>query len=339
MARSPKSLAYMKAVRSRGKRYGYFDTGQKDARGNRIYAPLGRMDAPEFGAKYAAALGHRMRRATIVSVFTTASLLDLYQKGEHYRSRSDATRKVYDLYMTEFVRNLPTAPAGEVERRDVMLIIDAMADRPAAANLMLASIRALYTWGRKRGHVENDPCRDIDQLDIGEHQPWPETLLTDALAAEDARIRLAVHLLYYTAQRIGDVCAMRWRDVGPGGISITQKKTGKQLLIPIHGDLRALLDATPRRGMTILAYDNGRPITQDRIRFWLRDWLSDRTTERFVPHGLRKNAVNALLECGCSVAETSAISGQSLRIVEHYAKGRDQRKLASAAILKWERKA
>jgi len=56
-----------------------------------------------------------------------------------------------------------------------------------------------------------------------------------------------------------------------------------------------------------------------------------------VPHGLRKNAVNALLESGCSVAEVAAITGQSLRMVEHYAKGRDQAALGEAAILKWER--
>lgn len=53
-------------------------------------------------------------------------------------------------------------------------------------------------------------------------------------------------------------------------------------------------------------------------------------------HGLRKNAVNTLLEVGCSVAETAAISGQTLQMVEHYAKQRNQSVLASAAVLKWE---
>jgi hypothetical protein len=51
---------------------------------------------------------------------------------------------------------------------------------------------------------------------------------------------------------------------------------------------------------------------------------------------LRKNAVNALLEAGCSTAEVSAITGQSLQVVEHYAKGRDGRALARAAMVKWE---
>jgi hypothetical protein len=55
-----------------------------------------------------------------------------------------------------------------------------------------------------------------------------------------------------------------------------------------------------------------------------------------VPHGLRKNAVIALLEAGCSSPETAAISGQSLRVVEHYAKERDQSLMADSAVLKWQ---
>ena len=53
-------------------------------------------------------------------------------------------------------------------------------------------------------------------------------------------------------------------------------------------------------------------------------------------HGLRKSAVCFLLEAGCSDAEVSAITGQSRRMVEHYAKQVNQKKLAAAAVLKWE---
>lgn len=55
-----------------------------------------------------------------------------------------------------------------------------------------------------------------------------------------------------------------------------------------------------------------------------------------VPHGLRKNAVIALLEAGCSVAEAASVSGQSFAMVEYYAKQRDQKILSSAAVLKWQ---
>jgi integrase len=53
-------------------------------------------------------------------------------------------------------------------------------------------------------------------------------------------------------------------------------------------------------------------------------------------HGLRKSAVVMLLEVGCTTAEVQAITGQSMQMVEHYAKQVNQKKLAAAAILKWE---
>ena len=55
-----------------------------------------------------------------------------------------------------------------------------------------------------------------------------------------------------------------------------------------------------------------------------------------VPHGLRKNAVIALLEAGSSTAQAAAVSGQSLQMVEYYARQRDQSTLADAAMLRWE---
>ena len=51
-------------------------------------------------------------------------------------------------------------------------------------------------------------------------------------------------------------------------------------------------------------------------------------------HGLRMSAVVFLLEAGCTDAEVSAITGQSRQMVEHYARQVNQKKLASAAVLK-----
>ncbi len=43
-----------------------------------------------------------------------------------------------------------------------------------------------------------------------------------------------------------------------------------------------------------------------------------------------------LLEAGCTDAEVSAITGQSRQMVEHYARQVNQKKLAAAAVLKWQ---
>lgn len=42
----------------------------------------------------------------------------------------------------------------------------------------------------------------------------------------------------------------------------------------------------------------------------------------------------ALLEAGCSVAETASITGQTYKVVEHYAKRINMRGMAKAAIIK-----
>ena len=49
-----------------------------------------------------------------------------------------------------------------------------------------------------------------------------------------------------------------------------------------------------------------------------------------------QRAVVMLLEAGCTDAEVSAITGQSRDMVAHYSIMVNQRKLARAAILKWE---
>jgi hypothetical protein len=57
---------------------------------------------------------------------------------------------------------------------------------------------------------------------------------------------------------------------------------------------------------------------------------------RTVFHGLRKNAVIMLLECGCTEKEVEKIVGMSPDMVEHYAKRVRARHLAIAAMKKLE---
>jgi hypothetical protein len=76
-----------------------------------------------------------------------------------------------------------------------------------------------------------------------------------------------------------------------------------------------------------------RHVWQDELN---RPEMSNLRKRRLVFHGLRMSAVVFLLEAGCSDAETAAITGQSRDMVEHYAKQVNQKRLAAAAILKWE---
>lgn len=335
----PRNLKHIKRVKAKGKEYIYFKTGQFDADGNEILKRLPGLREDGFGEAYGSACATRTKRANAKAVLTVVALSDMYEISPHFRTKLSAgSRKVYGINLRRLKGLLPTAPAQSIERSHITRLIDKMADTPGAANSFLSTVAALYKWGRLRGHVTANPTQDIDPLDVGEHDPWPQHVLEAALAAKDDRVRLATHLLYYTAQRIGDVCKMRWGDVRDGHIHVVIQKTKKVMLIPLHEKLAAELARTPKAGMTILVGPDGKQPKQDLVRSYLQDF-AEKMGVKVVPHGLRKNAINILLESGCSAAEAASISGQSLQMIEHYAKMRAQPKLASAALIKWQRNA
>lgn len=325
---------FIKKVRARGNDYEYFDTGQTVA-GKRVYKRLPKKSDPSYGGVYASLLAARTSRAALKSDTTVADLSRAYQKSEKFTRRSDGTQHTYLIYIRRIEAEMGDAPLAEVERSDIVALLDKMAATPGAAKMVLAVMQNLMRFAIKREWIKIDPTDGIDfgEKSEEEHEPWPGDLIEAALV--DANVGLAVGLLYYTGQRIGDVCKMRWSDIRDGFVYVKQQKTGKELDIQLHSDLKALLDATPREALTILYGRNGRPMKVDTLRKHLQRFARTLSYE-VVPHGLRKNAVNALLEAGCSTGEVSSITGQSLGMVEHYARRRNNKRLGSAAVLKWE---
>lgn len=339
MPRKRATLDHVKVVRSKGHVYHYFDTGRKSPGGRKIYARLpDPNDKPAYGTVYASYLAGRNRKGEVTTVLTVPMLVDMFYKSPHYRKTIAAgSRKIYRIYLDRFAGLMPTAPAAKIAPSDITILMDNMAETPGAANTLVGSVAALYKWARGRHHLSNEPTKGVEMLPTGEHEPWPEHVLAAALSADDANVRLATHLLYYTGQRIGDVLKMRWSDIRDGKIYVEQQKTGKELLIPMHDALVAELAKAPRnKSLFIVSGPGGKQRTDDTVREWLKTFAAGLGVEA-VPHGLRKNAVNALLEAECSTAEVSAITGQSLKVVEKYAKRRNQPKIAGAAVLKWNK--
>lgn len=334
-------IPHVKRVRSKGRDYYYFNTGVRNARGVTIYKRLPDIRAPEFGDVLAAYKAGRTRRQTLSPLLMLASFIDMYERSPAFADLAPSTRRVYTIHLRALEATFPDAPAEELNSTDVAGMLGLMGNARGAINLRLSVVNALYKWGRKKKivHPDCEPGKGLEMEKTGEHDPWPDHVLEAALVSDKPRVRLATHLLFYTGQRIGDVCALRWSDVRDGRIELVQQKTGKELSIPIHSALASILEQTPRRALTIITSHDGKPILQNAVRTELQTFVKEAFGEKVVPHGLRKNAVNALLEAECSVAETASITGQTLQMVEHYAKRRNQKKLASAAVLKWEQNA
>lgn len=229
-----------------------------------------------------------------------------------------------------------------MQPKHILALRDTHKTTPANANNLLRSLSALLAWSVPRGWRDDNPCRGIKKLRIGDgYAPWP----WDAIEhfAQHARPDLwhAGALALYSGQRLSDVLRMKWNDIHDGLISVRQGKTGKALWIPVHRRLAAILASLPRDSVYVLISTRGRPWTLDGFKAsWSnelnRDIMKNLRSNRLVFHGLRKSAVVTLLEAGATDAEVAAITGQSREIVEHYSRQVNQRKLAAAAILKWE---
>jgi len=276
----------------------------------------------------------RTRRGA--ATYTLRDLAAEYEASPAFEAHSPNTRRAYQTQITKAVDLLGKFPANDVLASDIHHLLDNEGWGAASKNLFVAVIANLYQWARRRGKASIEPTKDIAKFKTGQHEPWPLDVLESALSCDVPRVRLATHLLYFTGQRIGDVCAMRWGDVRGGFIHVVQQKTGKRLSIPIHSELQAELDRAPKLGLFIITRHTGGKISDERLRRDLQVFTEGQGAKT-VPHGLRKNAVNSLLEAGCAVAEVSAITGQTFAMVEHYAARVDTRKLGGAAMLKFER--
>ena len=190
---------------------------------------------------------------------------------------------------------------------------------------------ALFAWAMDNDKARENPARGVKKYKAKPHPKWPEALVEEGLA--DPQVGMAVALLYFTGQRIEDVCRMSWADIRGDYMLVWNEKKDKQVEVAILPELGEMLERQEKTSTAILTNANGQPWTQSGLRQKLQDWAKARG-HKVVPHGLRKNAVIALLEAGCTAAQVSGITDQSIQMVEHYALEVNKLALGRAAVVK-----
>ena len=213
---------------------------------------------------------------------------------------------------------------------------------PTTADACVMVVSVLWQFATEFCHLPlgHNPAHGVARVHTEKrsHQPWPDQVVDRALSASDPILRLALQLLLSTGQREGDVIRMKWSDIRDDEIFVVQEKTGNKVWIPLHCDLRALLDRTPRIGDSILNSSWGRPFATSQSLYEKIKGLLKRIGEAgYVPHGLRATAAVRLIEAGCSEDQAAAITGhRNLNVLRNYLRGVNQAKLARQAIRKQE---
>ena len=225
-----------------------------------------------------------------------------------------------------------------IRREHVKIMMGKRANRPGAASDFLKTLKVLVRYAIDNGWRTDNPTDGVKKFRIGEHHTWTdaEIALFETRWPVGSTERLAFALLLYTGQRLSDVVRMSWGDIDSGAIQITQQKTGSRMWIPVHSNLRRILEKTAKNHVTILTTSFQKSFSAAGFGIWMAEKINaSKLPDRCVTHGIRKAAARRLAEAGCSANEIASITGhKSLVEVERYTRAADQRRLAKAAVIK-----
>jgi len=258
------------------------------------------------------------------------ALIDHYRKSPRYKNLKPRTGLDYDKYLDFFREIMGEANPAKMQRKDVIRLRDANAEKAYFANYSLRVLRILMEHCVDLGWRETNPARGVPEIKTAktEREPWPRELLDvyRAHCALGTRERLVMELCVGTGQRIGDVLTMRWSNIENGAVWVRQSKTSKELWVPILPELQAALDVASRHSVYILTNEQGTNRWSYRgASAAVRKVREQIGAVAYDIHSWRYNAACELLEAGCGDDLIAAVTGQSPAMVQHYTKKVRQR--------------
>ncbi len=325
---------FKKGVRKIGKYY-YF---RHKINGKDVYKRLPDPADPAFGAAYDRQANPIVPIRPAPTARSLAALIIAYRGSADYRGiRRDATRRNYLRYLDLISQQHGHRSVDGVRPAHVYKMRDAFQETPGKANNWLTVFRLLMAYATRLDWRADNPAAGIKALALDEYEPWPAELLHAAMDAATPMTRLIIAVGLYTGQRNSDVIRMEYEWIEDGIFSFQQQKTGVDVSVPLHQGLLDELKKLPKRAPTLIYERTGRPFgttgaIQSRIRDLMampsvRAVLNDLrarrvigSKDRFVFHGLRKNACCYLLELGLSDTQVGSMLGMSPQMVRHYGK-------------------
>ena len=297
--------------------------------------------SPSFMAEYEKAISGARTAigAGRVKPGSVAAVIAEYKDSrEFFGSKSAGTQRTRRGILDRFRAAYGDRPFALLPPEWIEALLDSKP--PHAARSWRATLRSLCQFGVKRRYLRTDPTANIKPRAIkgdGFHT-WTEDEISQFVRFHPlgTKPRLALALLLYTAQRRSDVVKMGRQHIRDGWLHVKQEKTDKPLAIPVHPELRAVLDATPSEHLTFLVTATGKPYGPNHFSETFREWCDAAgLPKRCTAHGLRKAACRRFAEAECSGPEIMSISGHAtLKELVRYTKAADQAKMARNAMAK-----
>ena len=254
---------------------------------------------------------------------TFAALVADYQASPEFTKLRERTQKDYIYQLGRLVQKFGTLPVAGIDREIIYRLRDTYADKPRTATYVVQVLRLLFSWAVERGRMKKNPAKGVKGLRMTPRQEvWSPEAEAAFLAAADGSMTLAYMLAIYTAQRQGDILCMTWSQYDGARLRIRQSKTGTLIVIPVHPDLKRVLDGLERRSVMILTTEAGQPFKADHFRHRWRTVTLAAGLNELQFRDLRRTAAVRLSEAGATPQEVAAITGhtidQTTKILETY---------------------
>jgi integrase len=197
--------------------------------------------------------GQAMQQWTVRS--WVAHWLDIKEK-----SASPKTMAKYRQVLRDFEKSLGSRanlPLVHVTSADALRYRNAILEAgrgDMTANQSMKVVGAAFNAAVKQDHISRNPCGALDSLAAKARRAatkratFTPTQVAKLAGAADGDWRAAILFGYYTGARLSDVANMRWEaiDLDKNEITFTASKTGKEITLPLHADLRRVLLRLPR---------------------------------------------------------------------------------------------
>lgn len=209
-----------------------------------------------------------------------ATLIDRWMESEAFSELSANTQKMYRSVARQLKVAFDDMTVAEVKPKHIAQWLDEHGSK-VMANTGKSVLTTVLQLAVRRGLIEHNPARDIENIAVKRRRRY----ITDAeyLAIRShasAPLAAAMDLSYVTGARIGDILAIKLRDISDEGLTIRQEKTDQLQLFRRNAALDQAIENARKIKRTVrglhylLCTESGRKYQYAQMNTW---WIEART--------------------------------------------------------------
>lgn len=256
---------------------------------------------------------------------TIADLVKAFINSSDFKKLRDRTRADYDDHFKHVLARFHDWEIEAFDSKGIRAAVrdwhDSMSDTPRRADMRLSALVKLIGYATDIELIDRNRLLKMPKMYSGSRRDiiWTPEQLNHFVQNAATPLAQAVMMGLWTGQRIGDLLALTWTAYDGRVIRLKQSKTGARVSILVSDELKAMLDAMPRKAVTILTNGRGLPWAGG-FDGYFRKEKARLGIEGVTFHDLRGTFVTVAKAKGYTISQISDASGHSEKEAERILK-------------------